>query len=61
VKVLAEGLMKFGDREAVVLELCDGRQLVLIVSLSSEKPYFEFLSGDDYLEWVRCLQKSNMS
>ena len=58
MKVLAAGLMKFGDRKAAVMECSDGRHLVRIEPLNGEKPYSEWLCGDDYLEWIRCLQKN---
>jgi len=57
LKVLAAGLMKFGDRKAILLECSDGRHLVRIEPLNSEEPYSEWLCGDDYLEWLRCLQR----
>jgi hypothetical protein len=57
LKVLAVGLMKFGDRVAVVEECSDGRHLARVFPLRGRgKSFFEWLCGDDYLEWVRCLQ-----
>jgi hypothetical protein len=58
LKVLATGLTKFGDRRAAVMECSDSRHLVRIEPLNGEKSYSEWLSGDDYLEWVRCLRKN---
>jgi hypothetical protein len=57
LKVLAAGLMKFGVAVAFVSECSDGRHLVRVVPLNGEKAYSEWLCGDDYLEWVRCLPK----
>jgi hypothetical protein len=54
--VLAVGLSKFGDRVAVVEECSDGRHLVRVFPLVGGKPFSEWLCGDEYLEWVRCLQ-----
>ena len=55
---MAAGLMKFRDRKAIVMECSDGRHLVRIEPLNGENPCFEWLCGDDYLEFVRCLQEN---
>lgn len=58
LKVLAAGLSKFRDKMAAVIECSDGRHLVRVVPLiGCGKPYSEWLCGDDYLEYVRCLQE----
>ena len=55
--MLASGLMKFGDKRATVCECSDGRHIVRVETLDgSENSYSEWLSGDDYLEWIRCLR-----
>ena len=56
--MLAVGLMKFGDRVAVVEECGDGRHLARVFPLDGEKPFCEWLCGDDYLEWLRCLEEN---
>jgi hypothetical protein len=53
---VAEGVSDFGDFKAVLFRASDGRHFVRYLLLnSSEKPYVEWLRGDDYLEWLRCL------
>lgn len=55
--MLASGLMKFGDKRATVCECSDGRHIVRVEALDgSENSYSEWLSGNDYLEWIRCLR-----
>jgi len=57
LKVLATGILKFGDKKAILKECSDGRHLVRIETLDgSEKPYSEWFCGDDYLDWLRSLQ-----
>ena len=53
---IAEGISDFGYFEAVLFRTADGRHFVRIIPLnSSGKPHLEWLEGDDYLEWLRCL------
>jgi hypothetical protein len=53
---VAEGVSDFGDFKAVLFRASDGRHFVRYQPAdSSEKPYVEWLRGDDYLEWLRCL------
>lgn len=53
---VAEGVSDFGDFKAVLFRASDGRHFLRIVPLnSSEKPHIEWLCGEDYLEWLRCL------
>jgi hypothetical protein len=53
---IAEGISDFGDFKAVLFETSNGRHFVRYESLTSvEKPRVEWLSGDDHLEWLRCL------
>lgn len=59
MKVLAVGLTKFGDKKATVKECSDGRHLVRVETLDgSVKAYSEWLCGNDYLEWLRCLREN---
>jgi hypothetical protein len=54
---IAEGISDFGDFKAVLFETSNGRHFVRYESLNSgEKPHVEWLSGDDHLEWLRCLE-----
>jgi hypothetical protein len=54
---IAEGVSDFGDFKAVLFETSNGRHFVRYESLNSvEKPHVEWLSGDDHLEWLRCLE-----
>ncbi len=56
---IADGVSDFGDFKAVLFKTADGRHFVRIVPLTnSEKPYVEWLSGNDYLEWLRRLVES---
>jgi len=53
---IAEGISDFGDFKAILFRTSNGRHFVRVVPLkSSEKPHVEWLCGDDYLEWLRCL------
>ncbi len=55
---IAEGISDFGDFKAVLFKTTDGRHFVRFEPLNSaEKPYVEWLGGDDYLEWLRCWGK----
>jgi len=54
---IAEGISDFGDFKAVLFKTSNGRHFVRYESLNSyEKPSIEWLSGDDHLEWLRCLE-----
>jgi len=54
---IAEGVSDFGDFKAVLFETSNGRHFIRYESLNSvEKPHVEWLSGDDHLEWLRCLE-----
>ena len=53
---IAEGISDFGDFKAVLFRTSNGRHFVRFEPLnSSEKPHVEWLSGNDHLEWLRCL------
>ena len=53
---IAEGESDFGDSKAVLFRTSDGRHFVRFEPLQgSEKPRIEWLSGNDHLEWLRCL------
>ena len=52
---IAEGISDFGDFKAVLFRTSDDRHFVrFIPSKNLEKPYAQWLPGDDYLEWLRC-------
>ena len=56
MKKIAEGISDFGDFKAVLFRTANGRHFVRIEPMNSaEKPYVEWLSGNDHLEWLRCL------
>jgi len=56
---IAEGVSDFGDFKAVLFKTADGRHFVRVVPFkTSEKPHLEWLSGNDYLEWLRRLAES---
>jgi hypothetical protein len=51
---IAEGVSDFGDFKAVLFRTSDGRHFVKFEPFGAkEKPNVEWLSGDDYLEWLR--------
>lgn len=53
---IAEGISDFGDFKAILFRTSNGRHFVRIEPLNtSEKPHVEWLSGNDHLEWLRCL------
>lgn len=53
-----EGISDFGDFKATLFRTSDGRHFVRYEPIDSdEKPYIEWLSGDDHLEWQRCLKR----
>ena len=53
---IAEGNSDFGDFKAVLFKTSNGRHFVRYEALKgAEKPRVEWLSGDDHLEWLRCL------
>ena len=54
---IAEGISDFGDFKAILFETSNGRHFVRYEFLNSiEKPRVEWLSGNDHLEWLRCLE-----
>jgi len=56
---IAESVSDFGDFRAVLFRTSDGRHFVRIMPVaSSEKPHVEWLSGNDYLEWLRRVDES---
>ncbi len=56
MKKMAKGISDFGDFKATLFSTSDGRHFVRYESLKSlEKPWVEWLSGTDYLEWLRRL------
>jgi hypothetical protein len=55
---MAEGISDFGDFKAILFKTANGRYFVRFEPLnSSEKGHVEWLSGDEYLEWLRCWGK----
>lgn len=53
---IAEGISDFGDFKAILFRTANGRHFVRIEPMNSaEKPHVEWLSGNDHLEWLRCL------
>ena len=55
---LAEGISDFGDFTAILFKTSDGRHFVRFEPIrSAEKMHVEWLSGDDYLELLRCWSK----
>ena len=53
---VAEGVSDFGDFKAVLFRTSNGRHFVRFEPLQgSEKPRIEWLSGNEHLEWLRCL------
>ena len=55
---IAEGMSDFGDFKAILYRTSDGRHFVRFEPLNGlEKPHIEWLSGNDHLEWLRCLGK----
>lgn len=55
---IAEGDSDFGDFKAVLFKTEDGRHFVRFEPLKSvEKPHIKWLSGNDHLEWLRCIGK----
>ena len=56
---IAEGFSDFGDFKAIMYKTSNGRYFVRFKPLDEkEKAYVEWLSGDDYLEWLRLWGKS---
>ena len=55
---IAEGISDFGDFKAILFRTSDGRHFVKFEpSGTKENPYVEWLSGYEYLEWLRCWGK----
>ena len=53
---IAEGISDFGDFKAILFKTSNGRHFLRIEPMnSSEKPHVEWFSGNDHLEWLRCL------
>jgi hypothetical protein len=53
-----EGISDFGDFKATLFRTSDGRHFVRYEPIDKdEKPYIEWLSGGDHLEWQRCLKR----
>jgi hypothetical protein len=53
---IAEGVSDFGDFKAILFKTADGRHFVRYIPFNKqEKPYVEWLSGNDHLEWLRRL------
>jgi len=52
---IAEGFSDFGDFKAILFRTSDGRHFVKFEpSGTKENSYVEWLSGCEYLEWLRC-------
>lgn len=55
---IAEGISDFGDFKAILFSTSNGRHFVRFEPVNSpEKPYVEWLGGDEYLEGLRCWSK----
>jgi hypothetical protein len=55
---IAEGISDFGDFKATLFRTSDGRHFVRYEPLrGNEKPYVEWLQGNDHLEWLRLVNK----
>ncbi len=53
---IADGISDFGDFKATLFRTSDGRHFVRFEPVKgSDKPYIEWLCGNDHLEWLRCL------
>lgn len=53
---IAEGDSDFGDFKATLFKSSDGRHFIRFEPLQSkEKPLTVWLSGNQHLEWLRCL------
>ncbi len=53
---IAEGISDFGDYKAILFKANNGRYFLRYESIIAvEKPRIEWLTGDDHLEWLRCL------
>lgn len=53
---IAEGISDFGDFKAILFRASDGRHFIRFVPLKGlEKPYIEWLHGNEHLEWLRRL------
>jgi hypothetical protein len=53
---IAEGISDFGDYKAILFKTKSGRYFLQYEpTKSDEQPRIEWLAGDDYLEWLRCL------
>jgi len=56
VEKIAEGDSDFGDFKAILYRTSDGRHLLRFEPLQGkEKPRTVWLSGNQHLEWLRCL------
>ncbi len=56
MEMIAEGISDFGDFKAILFKTSNGRHFVRIIPLKSpEKPYIQWLPGNEYLEWLRRL------
>jgi hypothetical protein len=55
---IAEGISDFGDFTATLFKTENGRHFVRFEPIKSlEQPHVKWLSGNDHLEWLRCLEK----
>ena len=53
-KKISEAESDFGDFRAVMVRTSDGRYFVRFEPLGGkDKPYVQWLQGDEYLEWLR--------
>jgi hypothetical protein len=53
---IAEGESDFGDFKAILYRSSDGRHFLRFVPFKgSDKPYVQWLTGNEHLEWLRCL------
>jgi hypothetical protein len=56
IEKIAEGISDFGDFKAILFRASDGRHFVRFEPLKGlEKPHIKWFSGNDHLEWLRCV------
>jgi len=56
MKKVAEGDSDFGDFKAILYKTSDGRHFIRFEpSQADEKPRIVWLSGNQHLEWLRCV------
>ncbi|XES77820.1 MAG: hypothetical protein ACBZ72_02805 [Candidatus Bathyarchaeia archaeon] len=58
MELVLASLCYFGDRYAELFRAKDGRYYVQIFNLNTCENVTEWLMGDDYLEWIKCLKRN---